>query len=324
MAKKISILLGGFALLFFVVFFILSPYDSNGGEDAPLEDYGTVDVRVFGIGRADAILITTANHTLLIDTGENRHGEYLVAHLRALDISFIDYVIITHFDSDHVGGAHTIIDAIPIGEVIVPNYSRETRHVERFDAALARAGMVPYVLTQPRFVTLDGVDFIFDASSLPYIHFARVMDDDDYDDDFHDDDPAGDAVFIPTGNDFSIVVGMTHGRNHFLFTGDAMNHRLAEVLQNDLLMADNSMLLKVPRHGRHTANTVELIHRLRPYHAVITGFHPDDSDDFRSERPTDWRIVHALDYVGTQVFYTMRTGVRFTSDGYSLTAAYIE
>jgi len=310
--KKLFILLGGFVILFFIGLFILFPYGDV--------DYGTAEIRVFGIGRADAILITTTNHALLIDTGENQHGDYLVAHLQALDIDFLDYLIITHFDSDHVGGAHAIIDAIPIGEVIIPNYSRETRHVERFEAALERADLVPYVLIQARWVALDGVDFVFDASALPYIHFPRVADDDYYYDEFHDDDM---DVFVPTGDDFSIVVGMTHGRNHFLFTGDAMNRRLAEVLQNETLMNENNTLLKIPRHGRHTRNAVELIHRLRPEYAVITGFPPNDLQVYAPERPTDWRIVHALEEVGARVFYTMTTRVRFISDGVNLTVVNI-
>ncbi|MCL2364645.1 MAG: MBL fold metallo-hydrolase [Defluviitaleaceae bacterium] len=321
--KKILAVLLGCALLFLPVAFVLFPQIFGMENAAPCEYCASVDVRVFGIGRADAILITTDHHAMLIDTGENQHGDYLLAHLRALDITFLDYVIITHFDSDHVGGAHTIIDAISIGEVIVPNYNRETRHAERFETALERAGLVPYVLTQPRYISLDCVNFVLDASALPYMHFARVADDDYYYDELHGDE-INDIDFAFTGNDFSIVVSMTHGHNHFLFTGDATHHRLADVLQNNALMNANNTWLKIPRHGRHTRNAVELIHQLQPRYAVITGFHPNDFPTYSPERPTDWRIVQALEYVGAQVFYTMSTGVHFRSDGLELTVAYIE
>jgi hypothetical protein len=203
-----------------------------------------------------------------------------------------------------VGGAHTIINHLEIGQIILPNYSRESRHMDRLHAAMQNAGLTPYILKNPLFVTLDGADFIIDPSGLDYFHFPRTADeDDDYRDDYADS--PHEASDIPEADDFSIVVSVSHGENHFLFTGDASNHRLNEVLQNEILMALDYLFLKVPRHGRHTRRAVELIYALRPRYAVITGFCPTHIDTYYPERPTDERILAALEYVGAEVFFTM-------------------
>jgi len=303
-AKKASAVIALIALFVLILLIATPPRDVC---------IGTMEVTVFGIGRADAILITTENHAVMIDTGENRHGEYLVTRLAELGIGRLDYLIITHFDSDHVGGAHVIIDHFEIGEVIVPNYSRESRHMERFNDAVRRAGLVPYVLMEPRRFTLDNTDFIIDPSGLGYVYIPRYEDISDYE---HDDDRFSleyTADHVPVGDNFSIVTVVSHGDNHFLFMGDAMEIRLEEVLANDTLMALDYAFVKLPRHGRFTGRGLELIHTTRPRYAVITGFHPADIETYYPERPADERVIYAVEYVGAEVFFTMSEGVRMVS-----------
>jgi len=305
-AKKAPAIFALIAMFTLIALFFVRSRDHN---------IGTMEVTVFGIGRADAILITTENHAVMIDAGENRHGEYLVARLAELGVKRLDYLIITHFDSDHVGGAHMIIDNVEIGEVIVPNYSRESRHMERFDASLANAGLTPHILKEPRLFKLDGAAFILDPSRLGYVHFPRYEDISDYE---HDDDRFSleyTPDLVPVGDNFSIITSVSHGDNHFLFMGDAMEIRLEEVLANDALMAPDYTFVKLPRHGRFTERGLELIHTTRPRYAVITGFHPSDIRKYRPERPADERIIYALEYIGSKIFFTMSEGVRFTSDG---------
>ena len=284
-----------------------SPAEPNGDGMAPLY------VTVFGIGRADATVIRHRDYAVMIDTGENQHGAYLVNRLTEMGVKRLDYLIITHFDNDHVGGAHVIINYINVLNVVVPNYSRESRHVERFENAMQNANILPYVLTAPLHLTLGDASLMLDPSGLPYMHFPRVHED-DADDEIDEDEM--DVMF--TGDDFSIVTAVSHGMVHFLFTGDALNHRLGEVKQNEALMALNYTYLHIPRHGRHTRRSVSLIHALRPMYAVITGFHPDEWDVYYPARPADVRIINALAAVGASVFFTMSRGVAFVSDGLAL------
>jgi len=280
-------------------------------EEPALDTSDTMEIIVFGIGRADAILITTENYSVMIDTGERQHGQPIVDYLLDQNINTIDYLIITHFDSDHVGGAYVILNEIDVRKVIVPNYSRESNHVNRFQAALEQLPLEPLILTETIRFTLDGTAFMVDPSQLEYFHFAR-----DYEDD--ESDMADETIPLPTGNDYSIIVSITHGENNFLFTGDAVAGRLQELLENDEIINTDYDFLKVPRHGRHNRRSVEFIQAISPRYAVITGFHPDLLPDYYPQRPSDERVIAALEDVGAKIFFTMSVGVRVRSDGANL------
>jgi len=274
-----------------------------------------MEILVFGIGRSDAILIATENYVMMVDTGERQHGQYITSYLREQKINTIDYLIITHFDGDHVGGAYVILNEIEVKNVIVPNYSRESNHVRRFKTAMEDAQIKPLILTETMRFTLDNAEFIINPSQLEYFHFARHNE-------YDRDDVTDEAVPIPTGDDFSIVVSVTHGNNSFLFTGDAVAGRLQELLENNEIMSIDYDFLKVPRHGRHNRRSAEFIHAINPRYAVITGFHPDMISYYYPERPTDERVIAALEYVGAEMFFTMSIGVRIRSDGSDITIQY--
>jgi len=293
------------------IFLLLIIIFSGCGAQQFSEATERMEIIIFGIGRADAIIITTQNHAVMIDTGENRHGRAITYFMHGENITSLDYLIITHFDSDHVGGAHEIIRSIDVNKIIVPNYSRESRHMERFAAAKLDAGLEAYVLKEEIRFTLDGAEFIVNPSALEYFHFSR--EEDDTEEEIN--------AFIPTGDDFSIVVSVTHGENSFLFTGDAVANRLGEILAHEEIMSTDYIFLKVPRHGRHNRRSVEFIQAISPRYAVITGFHPNDLNRYAPERPTDERVIAALESVGAEIFFTMSEGIRIICNGHEIIVA---
>ena len=302
-------------LALMLIFLIVVGCASNAefGADA----VGTMEIRIFGIGRADAILITTENHAVMIDAGERQYGPYITQYLLEQNIDRLDYLIITHFDRDHVGGAYVVISEIDVVNVIVPNYSRESNHFRRFETSMEEAQIEPLVLTETMRFALDFAEFIVDPSGLEYFHFTR-------DQDGYQDDAATDETEQPTGDDYSIIVSVSHGDNNFLFTGDAVADRLQELLENYEIISIGYDFLKVPRHGRHNRQSVEFINTIKPRYAVITGFHPYFISDYYPERPTDERVINALEYVGAEIFFAMSIGVLAVSDGTNLTIEYVD
>ncbi|MDO4555742.1 MAG: MBL fold metallo-hydrolase, partial [Lachnospiraceae bacterium] len=61
-------------------------------------------VTILKVGKADAIMIQTEDKVMMIDTGEEDDKDKLAIFLKQENISKVDYLIITHFDKDHVGG----------------------------------------------------------------------------------------------------------------------------------------------------------------------------------------------------------------------------
>jgi len=277
--------------------------DELMGNDAVSDIHDFVEIYVFGIGRADAILITTENHAVMIDTGENRHGVHIARTLMSRNIFTLDYLIITHLDGDHVGGAHTLIRNMMVHNVIVPNYGRESRSVERFESAMLHSSTERHILTETISFTLDDAEFVIYPSQLEFFFFAREEDDED---DYTRDEDA------PNENNFSIIVTVSHRENNLMFTGDAMASRLGEVLQVEEITAIDFDFLKLPHHGRHNRRSIEFLNTVNPRYAVSTCC---------VVRPIDRRVLASLENIGTEVFFTRHGGVHVTSDGYSLTVS---
>ena len=63
----------------------------------------TLNLWCFQAGKADAFLLWNESGTVLIDTGESGFGKEILKKLQELGIQRLDYLIITHFDKDHVG-----------------------------------------------------------------------------------------------------------------------------------------------------------------------------------------------------------------------------
>src|SRR5712692_16833 len=81
-------------------------------------------------GGQATLFVTPEGKSLLIDTGwpgnDGRDADRIVSAARMAGIAMIDYVLITHFHDDHVGGAPQLTARIPVGTFIDHGESRET------------------------------------------------------------------------------------------------------------------------------------------------------------------------------------------------------
>ncbi len=91
------------------------------------------DLRIYFVdveGGQATLFVTPAGQSLLIDTGwpdhDGRDANRIVAAAKKAGISKIDYVLITHFHTDHVGGAPQLAARIPVGTFIDHGENRET------------------------------------------------------------------------------------------------------------------------------------------------------------------------------------------------------
>src|ERR1035438_392791 len=91
------------------------------------------DLKIYFVdveGGQATLFVTPAGQSLLIDTGwpgnNGRDADRIVAAAKKAGISKIDYVLITHFHSDHVGGLPQLFARIPVGAVIDHGDNRES------------------------------------------------------------------------------------------------------------------------------------------------------------------------------------------------------
>jgi competence protein ComEC len=91
---------------------------------APRPAAGDAWVDVLDVGQGLAVVVRTAGHTLLYDTGplysaESDAGQRIVVpYLRATGVDRLDTLIVTHRDKDHSGGLVAIREALPIGRLL--------------------------------------------------------------------------------------------------------------------------------------------------------------------------------------------------------------
>jgi competence protein ComEC len=89
----------------------------------PGPPHGTFRLTALDVGQGTSVLIETAHHTLLFDTGpgpESTHaGERVVVpFLQAHGVRSLDTLIVSHADSDHSGGAPAVLDAMHVGQMV--------------------------------------------------------------------------------------------------------------------------------------------------------------------------------------------------------------
>lgn len=83
------------------------------------------DLRIYFIdveGGQSTLFVTPAGDSLLVDTGwpdnNGRDADRIVALAKKAGVRKIDYVVITHFHTDHVGGVPQLVARIPVGTFI--------------------------------------------------------------------------------------------------------------------------------------------------------------------------------------------------------------
>ena len=271
-------------LLALTVFLAACASDAKKVPEAQKEPTATdLTVHFFDAGKADAIVLTTANGAALIDAGEKGFGKTILAYLEEQGIEKLDYLIITHFDQDHVGGAAKVINNIAVGTVLQSNQPKDSEEYEKYVKALTSAGIEPVTVRDACDFVLDGVTYSIDPPRQA-----------EYNDD--------------SSNNSSLIVTVTNGANRFLFMGDAQTERLAEFLDTNGATCD---VLKVPHHGKDEPLIEILAESARPAFAVIT------SSD---EEPESKAVVAALEKAGAAVLLTREGAVTLHSDGTSIAA----
>ena len=226
---------------------------------APRPPPGQFSLVAADIGQGNAVLVQTSRHALLYDAGPRFSREsdaghrVLVPLLRALDVR-LDTVVVSHRDSDHVGGALAVLAMQTSAQLL--------SSVEQ-DHALQSVRPVRRCLAGQRW-QWDGVDF-------SVLHPA-----------------VGDYAVPARPNALSCVLrisSQTDGAGRpgrvVLLAGDI------ERAQEARLVADGAALkadlLLVPHHGSKTSSSAEFLDAVAPRLALVqSGYrnrfgHPADA-----------------------------------------------
>ena len=191
-------------------------------------------VRVLDVGQADCILIEAPEGCILIDSGVNSSESTVKAYLDRLEISEIDYFVISHPHSDHIGGADMIFREYTVKNIL---YDAHNGYSEYQNEMLQNSGAV---------LTDVSVGDRFSVGKLTITVLLA-----DYSDAKDD-------------NDRGIVLRLDYGESSFVFTGDATADAEAKMLGEidaELLDCD---FLKAGHHGSNGSTSTDFLSALTP------------------------------------------------------------
>lgn len=221
--------------------------DSNSNDDNDISNSKLIpntscpgsyfEIHFIDVGQGDSALIMCDDHYMLIDGGGSKCSSLIYDYLKKYSIDYLDYVICSHPDEDHVGGLAGALNYASLGAAYSP-YEKDTR---------AYSSFVKYInihnvnIETPE----EGMNFNLGSANISIL-----------------------AVNVGEGNDASIVVKVEYVDNSFLFMGDS-----GTAVEDYLLNGDYNIkcdLLKVAHHGSQYSTGHRFLYETEPKYAVIS------------------------------------------------------
>lgn len=133
---------------------------------------GMLEVRFFDVGKGDASLLRLPDGSfVMIDTGYAQTAPRLISSLKALGVTKIRLLILTHHHKDHAGGYPYIIEAFPVEKVVQAYDPREKgKNLVAPGTRLIKAGGVTLTVLGP----LQSYAEENDASMVTRLEFGRI------------------------------------------------------------------------------------------------------------------------------------------------------
>ena len=220
-------------------FFCWIPIFAN---QATAPEKNKMTVTAFDVGQGMAVLIETAQHRLLYDTGpyyspESDGGSrVLLPYLNARGIHHLDTIVVSHNDNDHSGGAVTLLAAVPTDLVMTSL---------KLDSPIVLASRLHLTCSAGQRWEWDGVIFeILKPTEVRYL-FDKLK-----------------------PNARSCVLKVTNGNLSILLPGD-----IEALQENELVNAVPDKLpanvLLAPHHGSGTSSTPAFLQAVHPQLAVF-------------------------------------------------------
>lgn len=205
-----------------------------------VNEIAEMQVHFIDVGQGDSTLIVCDGEAMLIDAGDDSKGTTVQNYLKKQGVSSLKYLVLTHTDADHIGGADVIVTKFDINTVFMGDFPKDNKVysslIKALDDKLLKWSM-------------PGVGNVYELGSAT---FTIVAPNKEY------SDP----------NNTSIGILVQNGTNRFLFTGDAEEESENDILKNGIDISCD--VLHAGHHGSKTSNTKEFLNAAIPEYVVIS------------------------------------------------------
>lgn len=175
------------------------------------------------------------------DVGEN----VLVPYLLDRQIKSVDYLIFSHFDSDHCKGLFSVLENLKVKNIIISKQGENSTNFKKFLSIIDNKGINLIIAKAGDSINVDKktcIDVLWPDNNLVNINII---------------------------NNNSLVFKVNYNNTSILFTGDIEEIAEKEIVNKYDEAIFKSDILKVAHHGSKTSSCVEFINNVRPKIALI-------------------------------------------------------
>ena len=231
----------------------------------------TFSIVFLDVGQGNATLLQTPDGDVLVDCGPESAQETLCRKLKARGVQTLKFLILTHPDEDHIGGADVILEQFSVDAILYNGGVEESESFARFLAAAAQKNLPVTALDRDDEAILEDL-------KITVLH-------------------PEDRTDPGEGNKGSLVLRAEYRGLSVLFTGDADESVEKLLLQGNAARL-SAMVLQVGHHGAATSSSSEFLQAVSPSVAVISC-----GAGNRYGHP-DGRVLERLRGIGATVYRT--------------------
>lgn len=275
--RKYGSLIFIFLLLFSVIFIFYLDWQSSRSN---------LTFAMFDVGQGEALFIESPSGVqILIDAGPPRKILSKLSQVMSPFDRYIDAIIITNPDQDHIGGFLDILKIYKVGKVFESGTVNNSKTYQNLIKEIENKKI-------PRFLLRKGMKLHLGSDVVLDILF-----------------PDRD-VSAWTTNDGSIVAKLTYGNTKIMLTGDATLKTEKIILSGDSLVELQSTILKVGHHGSITSTSNSFLKVISPSYAFISNGKNNKYGHPHKE------VLNSLSLFGVEIFRTDLLGsIIMKSDG---------
>ena len=216
---KIRVIIVILVIICSIINFLKIKNDSKRWVDADVTVKLPFEIDILSTGKSDFILIESEGKFVVIDCGFYENSTKIEEFLNYKGVKEIEYLILTHNDKDHIGGAPIILDNFKIDNLVQADYEKSTVQYKNYIEAVERNNLEPILLHSNIVTNINGAKItIYPALKESY----------------------------DKSNDYCIIVGIDYGKYRFLFAADAEDERMKEFIEEN---TGTYPFLKIAHHG---------------------------------------------------------------------------
>ena len=212
-----------------------------------------LEIHFLDVGQGDSCFIITPNRkTILIDGGGSTSSTFdvgkdtLIPYLLDKGYTNLDYVFISHFDQDHVGGILPVLEELHVGQVFISKQEEKSENYKTFLELVKKKKLKMQEVKAGDKITIEDVSFQILWPIEKQIEENQL-------------------------NNNAMVMKLQYKSFSMLFTGDieeVAEKKILDTYKNHLDILKSSVL-KVAHHGSKSSSTDEFLEAVNSKVAII-------------------------------------------------------